>query len=250
MSRALSNASISVVIPALNEGRIVGDTVSEVKAALEQHFSTYEIVLVDDASTDDTGLIMDELAAQDRRIRVIHNEHNLGFGGAYKRGIRAVQCQYVIMVPGDNAFSRKSLDPIFEAVGRADIVIPIVSNTEARKLGRRIASRGFTTIINFLFGLRVGYYNGPVVHKSDLLRRIEITTDGFAYQAEAVVKLLKMGCSFVEVKTQVTERAGGKSKALKLKNLKTVFLALVHLFEECHGSSSESRSRRAAGSGS
>lgn len=247
----LSTASICVVIPALNEGRIVIDTVTEVQAALEQFFSHYEIVLVNDASTDNTGSIMDELAARDSRIRVVHNQQNLGFGGAYKRGVGAAKCEYVIMVPGDNAFSTKSLKPIFSAVGKADIVIPVVSNTATRKLGRRIASRGFTVLINLLFGLRVGYYNGPVVHRSDLLRRISITTDGFAYQAEALVKLLKQGHSSIEVKTEVQEREIGKSKALKLKNLATVLGAVLHLLRECSNSGASGRAaRRAVGTGS
>ena len=244
------NPSISIIIPALNEGQVVNDTVAEVTTAVERSFVNYEIVLVDDGSTDETGAIMDRLAAGNQRIRAIHNERNLGFGGAYKRGVGAVTQEYVIMVPGDNAFSAASLDPIFAAVGTADIVIPVVMNPEARTFGRRVASKGFTTLMNVLFDLKVGYYNGPVVHRLDLLRQISITTNGFAYQAEVLVKLLKRGYSFVEVSTEVLERSAGKSKALRLRNLKTVVAAVFHLWLECRNASTSPKpARPVAGTG-
>jgi hypothetical protein len=71
-----------------------------------------------------------------------------------------------------------------------------------------------------------------VVHRTELLRQIAINTDGFAYQAEALIKVLRQGHSYVEVGTNVTQRQGGRSMALMPKNLFKVVSAIYALYRE------------------
>jgi dolichol-phosphate mannosyltransferase len=226
---AAPNSTISVIIPALNEEENIRGTVNEVLSALENRFCDHELVLIDDGSMDKTGQIMDELAAQNPKIRVLHNPRPSNFGGAYKKGVAAARMEYVMMVPGDNQFPAASIAKVLEKVGEADIVVPFTANQRVRPWSRRVASRAFTTIVNLLFGQRLKYYNGIVIHRRDILNTISITTDSFAYQAEALVKLLRKGHSYVEVGTEIVERSSGKSAALRLKNLTSVFSALAHL---------------------
>lgn len=224
--------TISIVVPALNEEASIAAAVEQIVPAVENRFADWEIVLVDDGSTDATGAIMDKLAAGNPHLRVVHNEHNLGFGGAYKRGVAAARFEYVMMVPGDNEFPTEGLIPILDAVGKADMILPYVINPEVRPLFRRVASRVFTMLMNFLFGLRIKYYNGVVVHRTALVRQITITTDGFAYQAEALVKLLKKGTSYLELGTTLRECRGRNSKALKPKNLAVVVSSIVNIYRQ------------------
>ena len=224
--------TISIVVPALNEEANIAGAIGQIVPAMDDRFADWEIVLVNDGSTDATAAVMEKLATGNRHIRVVHNERNLGFGGAYKRGVAAARFEYVMMVPGDNEHPTEGLVPILEAVGQADIVLPYVVNPEVRPLFRRVASRGFTTLMNLLFGLRIKYYNGLVVHRTALIRQISITTDGFAYQAEALVKLLKKGCSYVELGTTLTECKARNSKALKPKNLAVVVGSILKLYRQ------------------
>jgi hypothetical protein len=157
------------------------------------------------------------------------NPRNLGLGGAYKAGVAAASGIHVMMVPGDNAHPAHGITPIIAAVDSADMVIPYVTNPEVRSFMRRLASRGFVVIMNALFGLEVPYYNGLVVHRLDLLREIEIETDSFAYQAEAVVKLLKRGAKFQTVGVEINTREHGNTKAFRVSNVINVFRALLDL---------------------
>lgn len=192
----------------------------------------YEVILIDDCSRDRTLERMQGLAAADLRIRVIHNPVNLGLGGSYKRGVAAARCHYAIMVPGDNGFPPVSIGQILDQAGRADIVIPRVANPGVRSSFRVFTSRAFTTLLNFLFWLKVVYYNGAVLHRTVLLRTVEITTNSFAYQAEALVKLIANGASYTHCEVYIQERAAGRSSALSLKNQLAVWKTILHLLLE------------------
>jgi glycosyltransferase involved in cell wall biosynthesis len=216
------------VIPCFNEEDNVEPTVGSVRQAMDSR-GDYEIVLVNDASTDRTLERMQALAAADPRIRILDNPSNLGFGGSYKRGARAATATYVMMLPGDDGFPGQSIAEIVSHAGEADIIIPIVTNPRARSRLRAFASRGFTTLLNWTFWLNVGYYNGAVLQRNDLLRGVEITTNSFAYQAEALVKLIARGATYQHCYVSIQERAAGRSSALSLKNQIAVWRTILHL---------------------
>ena len=216
------------VIPCFNEEDNVELTVGSVREAMGSR-GDYEVVLVNDASTDRTLERMQALAAVDPCIRVLDNPSNLGFGGSYKRGARAATATYVMMLPGDDGFPAQSIAEIVSHAGEADIIIPVVTNPGARTWLRATVSKGFTALLNWTFWLNVGYYNGAVLQRNDLLRGIEITTNSFAYQAEALVKLIARGATYKHCHVRIQERATGRSSALSLKNQIAVWKTVLHL---------------------
>lgn len=232
MDNKKNEITLSFIVPALNEEANIEATVEQIQIAARGFFLNYEIILVNDCSADLTPAIMENLAAQNNKIRVLHNKNNLNLGGSYKLGVSESQFDYVMLVPGDNAWPSDSLGMILSKIGQADMVIPYITDAKDKSFFRFLASKGFTFLINTLFGLNIRYYNGLVVHRRDILNQIRITTDGFAYQAEALVKLLKKGCSYVEVGTPTIPREGGKSKALRLNNLYSVLKTILCLKRE------------------
>jgi dolichol-phosphate mannosyltransferase len=227
----VSAARFSFVVPCFNEQDNVAPTVDAIRRAVA-HGDDHEIILVDDGSLDQTLPHMQALASADPCIRLVQNPVNLGLGGSYKRGVAVAAGTYVIMIPGDNGFPASSIAEILRHAGQADIVIPIVANPGARTWFRAVASRCFTRLLNSMFRLDVGYYNGAVLHRRSLLREIEIRTDGFAYQAEALVKLIAGGASYTQCVVQIQERETGRSSALSLTNQLTVWRTLAHLVVE------------------
>lgn len=223
---------VTFVIPALNEEDIISETVADVYRVVSDHLQDFEIILVDDGSTDRTGALMEDLARHLDRVRVIHNPRNLGLGESYKRGLAAARHRYLMMLCGDGGFPATSLPPVLAALGRADIVIPRISNLKEIKTPfRYFTSRTYTTLLNLLFGLRIGYYNGLPLHRVDLLRRIDITSDSFGFQAEILIKLIRAGCRYVEVDVPGAERTQ-RSNALRLRNLVSVAGTLASLIAE------------------
>lgn len=224
--------SLSVIIPAYNEEKNIGQTVQAVTAAASPLFSDYEILIINDCSRDRTGEVVEALAAADAHIRVFHNEVNRGLGWNFRKGIELALKSHAAMVPGDNAFGSESLKRLFAAVGQADIVAGYTENQEVRPVSRQRISRAFTALCNFLFGHRLRYFNGPSVFRTADLRKTPMTTSGFAYMAEIVVRLLASGRTYVEVGMTLQEREFGASSALKWKNIVSVGQTLVRLFWE------------------
>ena len=129
---------------------------------------------------------------------------------------KAAAARYVMMLPGDDdGFPAQSIAEIISHAGEADIIIPIVTNPGARSAFRAFASKAFTSLLNWMFWLKVGYYNGAVLQRNDLLRSIEIRTNSFAYQAEALVKLIARGASYTHCYVRIQDRAAGRSSALR-----------------------------------
>src|SRR5262245_4720131 len=119
-----SKPTVSFVVPALNEELNIGPTVESILAMATGSCSDYELVLVDDGSTDTTGKVMDELAAKDKHLKVVHNARNLGYGGAFKAGAAAATKDYVVRVCADNVTPTEQIAKVLAEVGKADIVLP------------------------------------------------------------------------------------------------------------------------------
>lgn len=222
--------SLTVVIPAYNEEGNLEATMREVMAAAAPRFEACELIIIDDKSRDATGKIADRLAAEDVRVRVLHNDRNQGLGWNFRRGIELARMEYVAMVPGDNAFDRETLTKLFDAVGTADVVAGWTMNMEVRPMSRRLVSWCFTNGMNLLFGLRQKYFNGPCVFRTSDAMKARSSSDGFAYMAEMLVRLLVSGRTVKEVGLVLHERQSGRSAAFRPKNVSSVFRAVGRLF--------------------
>lgn len=103
---------VSVVIPVYNKEEYVGVCL---KSALSQNFDDYEVIAVDDGSTDASGKICDEIAAQDSRLRVVHVE-NGGVTAARRRGVEEARGQYVMFCDSDDRLLPHALRNSYEAI--------------------------------------------------------------------------------------------------------------------------------------
>jgi glycosyltransferase involved in cell wall biosynthesis len=215
---AVSRRTISVVVPACNEARNLEAAVSTVIEAA-RNFDDLEVLIVNDGSTDDTGEVADRLAAADRRVRVVHHESNQGFAAAYGSGLARARMRYVTFAPGDNEIAGTSLTEIFDAVGKADLVVPYHGTPWKRAIYRRILTWTCVTQINVLFGWHLPYFQGPTVYPTELARALPRTTRGFFFITEMLVYALAAGYTSVEVPLIHQERVYGRSKAVALSNI-------------------------------
>jgi glycosyltransferase involved in cell wall biosynthesis len=219
-----------VIIPALNEEGNLKPTVIEVVHATKDLIGEYELLIFNDGSDDRTGAIADKLASQYPQARVIHNSTRMGLGYSYTKGVELARYEYVIMIPGDNEIRGDSIRAMFSRIGEADIVITYIVNPGIRPWHRRLLSKTFVGLMNGIFGLHLRYYNGTCIHKSSLIKSIPMETHGFAYMASILVRLLKRGCSYVEVGMELQPRNYGRSKAFSLSNMISVLVTITKLF--------------------
>lgn len=231
-SSASQAKTITLMVVALDEEVLIANTVSSIVHVARQYFTDFEVLLVNDGSTDRTGEIMEELAALDSKIRVIHNEQNIGLGASFQKALAQASLEYFMMLCGDGGLPADSLPKIFEKVGTADIIIPYMENlNKIKSPARYLLSRTYTTLLNCFFGQNLNYYNGLPVYRVDLLRQIRIKSTGFGFQGEIITKLLKAGCTYAQVQVSGSEMAN-RSRAVSLRNFVNVGKTLFNLFWE------------------
>jgi dolichol-phosphate mannosyltransferase len=223
--------SINVVVTAMNEEGNLASAVDSVVRAVAPRFFRYEIIIVDDGSSDRTFAIAATLAAANPQIRVHRNPRNLGVGRSYRTGIQLATYEYLSWVAGNNMLSREALERVYDRVGERDMVISYVLR-DVRPIGRRIVSRVFTLGMNLLFSLNMRYYTGPCVFRSAVAKRFPPGADGSLYVAELLVRLLREQQTYVEVGLQPLPRSSGSTKTFRPRNVADVFESVVSLFWE------------------
>ncbi len=214
-----SRTGVSVIIPAYNEaGNITGAVMSAVKS-VSTLSGPYEIIIVDDASSDSTGSLGMELADKYPHIRYVRRAENGGLGKAFLTGVHNAHMPYVTWFPGDNDTSGKSLLDLILARESADLVMAYTVNPETRDWTRRIISRSFTEFVNLLMGFHIRYYNGCFITKSSLITSTLLKSTGHGIFAELKVKLLKREISYKEIPFYHIGRKTGTTTAFRLKNI-------------------------------
>ena len=106
-------ALFSVVVPAYNVQAYLRAAIMSV---LEQDFDDVEVVAVDDCSPDNSGLIIDELAARDPRVKAVHLSENVGLGGARNAGVAAATGDYIVFLDGDDTLTPGALAALADRI--------------------------------------------------------------------------------------------------------------------------------------
>lgn len=228
-----SRPSVSIMILAFNEAGNIRQTVELVtKSVIKQNLVDYEIITVDGGSTDGTQQIIKEITLNDSHLRPIYGHGKKGMGHDFKSGLAHVSKEkdYVGWFPGDNETLPETITAILEQIGKADIIIPYTVNPQMRSIYRRFLSATYTMLFGIIFGLKLKYFNGPCFFRRDLLKTVEMTTDGPAYMAEILVQLVRRrGVSYVEVPMYIKKRDYGSSHVLKWKNVYPIGKTILSL---------------------
>lgn len=224
--------SISFIVPALDEEANLEATVLCIEEIVPKYFSTWEILIFNDGSTDNTPKIADRLKASRSNIRVFHHTTPKNLGFCYQKGIAEAAMEYVIMIPADNECREEVMHPIFSSVGQAQLINPVVVNHRERKGSRRFISSLYTQLINLISGCRLAYYNGPVLHETKLVRKFGIRTHSFSYQTDLLIRMVRAKLTMKEVNVSIHYRTEGRSKAFRFRNILQVLAFLKKTFIE------------------
>lgn len=224
--------NISFFVPCLNEEENVARAIDNIVGVMRDRPGSYEIVVVDDASTDRSVEQVQEHRRRypGTRIELIQNRFCRGLGRNYFIAAHRARGEYFMLVNGDAAEPPQTLRAILSHMGEADAVVPYFGLNDTRTPARRLLSVSFTFLVNLLSGHRLKYYNGPVLHRTENVRTWFAETAGFGYQAELLCRLLDEGITVVEVQVTNSDRERGASKALTLSNLLSVANTLFHIF--------------------
>lgn len=220
---------VTVIIPAYNEEGNIAAAVASVGEAVKNTTSDYEIIVVNDGSTDTTGVVAERLAKMNRHIRVAHHNKNMGMGHAYQTGLSLARKTFVTVFPGDNDMASISLARLIGHAGKQEMIVGYNSNPQRRTLARRILSKLFIVSMNALFRLKLRYYTGPFLSRTELVRSLHAQSDGIIWLAEVKIRAVLAGHSVLQVPFENTRRAYGKSKAITWRSFRQTAEATASL---------------------
>jgi hypothetical protein len=113
------------------------------------------------------------------------------------------------------------------------VVSGFIENPASRSRLRRAISTAYTWTLNSLFGMRLRYFNGLQIHETSWLRGVTLRSQGFAFQAELLIRALRDGRTHLEVPYRHRERpGGGKTKIFKIGNIVSVIRAILLLYSD------------------
>jgi glycosyltransferase involved in cell wall biosynthesis len=203
---------ISVVFPAYNEEGNIHATVGRALEALRSLVDEFEIIIVNDSSTDATGRIADGLALQYPEIRVIHNVKNLGQGASIILGFRQARYDLVIHNAMDYPFDLKDLGRMLAVLKGAEIVVAVRRRRAGYTLSRKVMSVVNIMLLRVLFGVRLRDCNFVQLYRKHVWDSVQIESRSTAFLTpEALIRAHDMGFRIEQVVVEYHPREAGKA---------------------------------------
>ncbi|MFH1856842.1 MAG: glycosyltransferase [Candidatus Omnitrophota bacterium] len=189
------NAKVTIIMPAYNESSHIITSIQETVDTFEQFGCDYEIIVMDDGSSDDTYEKARNFAAEHLKVCVKKNQTNFGKGRALKKAFRHAAGEYVVFLDADLDLHPKQVEDLFEVMRREDADVVIGSKRHPKSkvnypLQRKIVSSGYYYFIRALFGLPLkDTQTGIKLFKRKVLRDIfpKVLIKRYAFDLELLV---------------------------------------------------------------
>ncbi|MBN2288455.1 MAG: glycosyltransferase [Candidatus Glassbacteria bacterium] len=228
---------VSVIIPMYNEGTNVRRTVAAVRREMHASGSGFEVVCVDDGSTDSTRAELEKLASEVPELKVAGYPHNQGRGRALREGFKAARGKFLVSIDADLSYHPHHIPEIvsrLEAADAPDVVMASPYMPGGRTSGvnplRLVISRCANIILRQAMGRRYFTLTGILRgYRREVFDCIELMSNDKEIHLEIVAKAEAVGLRVVEIPAVLTSRKSGSSK-LRLR-LTTVSHLMFSFYE-------------------
>ena len=209
----LNPASISVFLPAFNDEATIGELVSEALVLLKSLTKDYEVIVINDGSTDSTASVLDELAIGSEHIRIIHHRSNLGYGAALRTGFSNARKDLIFYTDGDGQYDVRELVLLLPLMtDNVDVVNGYKIKRQDDRY-RAVSGAIYNALARWFFRLPVRDVDCDFrLVRRRALQRISLSASSGAICVELVHKLASAGCVFREVPVHHYERPHGRSQ--------------------------------------
>ena len=211
--------SISLVIAAYNEAATLRSVFDRCLTVLQQCSDDYEIIILDDASIDETGAIAEEIRnAYPEVVRVRTHETNCGIGLTFEELFRAASKEYIFDVPADGEYPPEVLPEILPLLAEYDIV---VCNRIVKKytVYRRLVSYLYRFLPRVLFGVELYDPGSTKCRSKAMIDEITITSKGVFAEAERLIRAARKGYRIGKVDIAPERRIAGDPQGAKFSNV-------------------------------
>ncbi len=212
---------LSIVIPVYNEEEILESSINKNIDVLKKSGFTFEIIIVNDSSTDSSSEILCQKFSENDFVEIIHHSENKGFGGAVKTGIQAIRGDYIWCIPVDSPLTEDTFYAFEKHFGEADILIGYRIERKGYNQWMKLNSKVFHFLVSMLFRMKLKDYNWIHLYRNKIFKEggIQIQFDGLFMLAEVLIKATKKGYTIKEFPVEQQQRLTGIASASKLINV-------------------------------
>jgi glycosyltransferase involved in cell wall biosynthesis len=225
--------NISIVMPAYNEELNIRSATLQNMETFSALGLDYEIIIVNDFSSDKTGEIADELAGKWSEVRSFHHKQNQGVGGAFKTGIAHAKKNYIIFIPCDNPMTCEDLQAYLPRVDVCDIVVGVRVERLGYSTFARVASFVYNRImIPLLFNIGLADVNWIQVYRRSHFEdgTLAFENSNIFFLVEILVQARKNKLIIVEVPSRMALRMHGKATSARFSVVWATFLDAMKFF--------------------
>ena len=222
---------ISVFFPAYNDGGTIASMVVSAILTLREVTDDYEVIVVNDGSSDYTPEILEELARKYEQVRIVHHPHNRGYGGALRSGFAAATKELIFYTDGDAQYDPRELKLLLP------LMRPGIDLVNGYKIGRSdplhriIIGRLYQYVVKFLFGLKLKDVDCDFrLIRRSVFRQVSLESNSGVICVELMKKIQDAGFGLAEVPVHHYHRAYGKSQFFNFRRIWRVGVALVRLW--------------------
>ena len=204
---------LSLILPAHNEEPVIQQAIEEAVAALSAlALDEYEVIVVDDGSTDDTRRVAEAAAAPFPQVRIHSLAKNAGYSEALRTGFRIARFELVAFTDADCQFDLRELDRLLALTDTADVVCGIrVDRQDPWR--RKVYSRGFNVLARTLLGTQVRDCDCALkIFRRDWVNSAGLEAQGFFFNAELLCRARQAGLKIAEIGVTHRPRSAGTSK--------------------------------------
>lgn len=218
--------NVSMVLPVYNEEKSIGECITKSRKVLDRLADKYEIIIVNDGSTDGTSKIIEKL--HDGKIVVINHPTNKGYSSSLKDGFSNARYELIAYTDSDNQFNVEELSELMKFIDTYDMVIGYRINRQD-PLHRLIVARTYGISLWLMFGLYVRDVDCAFkLFRRGILDKIRLNSEGYLISAEFLIKARKNHFKIKEVGVHHYPRRYGKSK-VRVKDIIQVTVNLIRL---------------------
>jgi hypothetical protein len=224
--------TLSVIFPAFNEEGNIRRTVETALKVLPKVATRWEIIVVDDGSSDATALICDELKAQHPEVEVIRHEQNRGYGAALKSGIMSAKYDFIFFSDSDGQFDFSELQELICWSGDYDIV----AGYRAKRhdpFHRRINALGWNVMVRLALGIKIRDIDCAFkLFRRAVFDQVQIRCVGAMVNTEILAQATRLGMRIHQVKVNHFPRRYGKQSGANFHFMINAFRELGRLWQK------------------
>jgi glycosyltransferase involved in cell wall biosynthesis len=223
---------ISFVIPALNESRSIEPTINTINLSVKENkITNFEIIIIDDGSTDDLEIKVKDLQLKFNNIVFVKNAKNMGMGYSIKKAINLIKYEKFMILPGGNDIDSNPIAASLKFYHTSDLVMQFPINLEDRTKSRNIVSRIYSLLYVIFFNINVNYINGASLYPTKQVKELKLSSNRHGIISEIITKLFRLDITYSEF--PVFYKFPNKARyTVTLKNLFDVFVSFVKLIFE------------------